>query len=239
MSADISYSISKQVTEIVPEDVSRARHNAWLDLISPLTEWAGLKGDQVRYRRQQLRLQQEDNLIRVGLRARQQIERDGRKPEAVPTKALVPLLESASLEDGDSELLELWGNLLASAAIEFGPDVLTCIAILRELGPVEVRLLNDMAAKFAQSGVWSESAERRSAAVERSFIEQRQNLISAFEAFCAGSMPDRDLRSHLARFESVFPAIPLEFGYAEFNRKSTVEDRRRKNSIHQLTIDIL
>jgi hypothetical protein len=40
--ATASYEISKKVTQEIPEDVTRARSWAWLDLISPLTEWAGL-----------------------------------------------------------------------------------------------------------------------------------------------------------------------------------------------------
>src|SRR5664279_3558997 len=60
------YSVQKKVTETVPEDVTRAKASSWLDLISPLTEWAGLTGDSLRYKRNILRLQREETLTRIG-----------------------------------------------------------------------------------------------------------------------------------------------------------------------------
>jgi hypothetical protein len=39
-----SFQRKKHVTEVIPPDVTRAKAGAWLDLISPVTEWAGLKG---------------------------------------------------------------------------------------------------------------------------------------------------------------------------------------------------
>lgn len=60
-----TYSVVKKVTEVVPEDITRAKAASWLDLISPLTEWAGLKGDQLRSKRDILRLQQEETLARI------------------------------------------------------------------------------------------------------------------------------------------------------------------------------
>lgn len=46
----------KSITEVIPPDVTRAKAGRWLDLISPITEWAGLKGDALRFRRAQLRI---------------------------------------------------------------------------------------------------------------------------------------------------------------------------------------
>src|SRR6266567_3089259 len=53
-------------TQQVPADVTRAKAGAWLDLISPLTEWAGLKGDALRHKREMLRVQREDVLAEIG-----------------------------------------------------------------------------------------------------------------------------------------------------------------------------
>ncbi|HWA48884.1 MAG TPA: hypothetical protein VG742_11450, partial [Dongiaceae bacterium] len=42
------YSRNHSIKETIPADVTRAKTGAWLDLISPFTEWAGLKGDELR-----------------------------------------------------------------------------------------------------------------------------------------------------------------------------------------------
>jgi hypothetical protein len=52
--AKASYVRKKKIMEVVPPDVTRAKTGAWLDLISPLTEWAGLKGDELRFKRTRL-----------------------------------------------------------------------------------------------------------------------------------------------------------------------------------------
>jgi hypothetical protein len=65
-SAKASYLRKKVITEIIPPDVSRTKASAWLTLISPITEWAGLKGDALKYRRQQLRIQQKETLLKIG-----------------------------------------------------------------------------------------------------------------------------------------------------------------------------
>jgi hypothetical protein len=107
------------IRESVPVDVTRAKATAWLDLISPLTEWAGLKGDELRHKRDQLRLQREDVLTRI---AEKCTERLGLRPPnavPVPNKFLVPFLEQASLEDPDSSLVDMWANLFVSASEQF------------------------------------------------------------------------------------------------------------------------
>lgn len=63
--AEISAKVVRQrkhlIEEVIPPDVTRAKAGAWLDLISPLTEWAGLRGDQLRRKRELLRVQQDDS----------------------------------------------------------------------------------------------------------------------------------------------------------------------------------
>jgi hypothetical protein len=117
-SARASFQRKKTITEVIPVDVTRAKAGAWLDIISPITEWAGLKGDALRYKRQQLRIQQEITLQRIAIELSKKIEnRTIVRP--IPTKILVPLLEKAALEDSsDRTMIELWANLLASACGE-------------------------------------------------------------------------------------------------------------------------
>lgn len=92
--AKASYSRKRTTTEVIPPDVTRARTGAWLDLISPLTEWAGLKGDQLRAKRIQLRLQREDVLSEIVDRARAQISATSIPTKTIPNKFLVPFLET-------------------------------------------------------------------------------------------------------------------------------------------------
>jgi hypothetical protein len=77
----------KVITEVIPPDVTRAKAGAWLTLISPITEWAGLKGDALRHKREQLRIQQEITLQRIAIELSKKIgNRTVVRP--VPTKIL-------------------------------------------------------------------------------------------------------------------------------------------------------
>jgi hypothetical protein len=58
--AKATYHRNRTTTEIVPPDVSRAKAGAWLTLLSPITEWVGLKGDALNFQRRLLRIQQEE-----------------------------------------------------------------------------------------------------------------------------------------------------------------------------------
>jgi hypothetical protein len=103
------------IKEVVPSDVTRAKAGAWLDILSPITEWAGLKGDALRYRRQQLRIQQDAALDRLAKIVRKKMQ-DRQLAAPLTPKILVPALEAASLEAPDSPLIAWWANLLVSGA---------------------------------------------------------------------------------------------------------------------------
>lgn len=114
-----SYQRTRNTTEVIPADVTRARSGAWLDLISPMTEWAGLRGDELRHKRKLLRIQQEEVLAKIAEKTKEQLGGRPQLNNPIPVKFLVPFLEKASLEDFDSPLVDLWANLLASAATEY------------------------------------------------------------------------------------------------------------------------
>jgi hypothetical protein len=143
-SAKLSLSRKKNVTEVIPPDVTRAKAGAWLDLVSPLTEWAGLKGDQLRHKRDILRLQREDVLLRIAQKAKQEIEREGKPIEAVPNKFLIPFLEQASLEDPDSGLVDLWASLLASASTNFKPYHIHFVSLISRLSGEQGKIFQSM-----------------------------------------------------------------------------------------------
>jgi hypothetical protein len=136
------YQRKHSTTEVIPPDVTRAKTGAWLDLISPMTEWAGLKGDQIRHKREMLRIQREDVLSKIAMRA-QSVLRESKEPiKKIPVKFLVPFLEKASLEDLESEIIDTWTTLLASAATQYDPHMVRFCTILSEIGAREVQFLN-------------------------------------------------------------------------------------------------
>ena len=132
--AKVEYSHKTNVSVVVPEDVTRANASAWLDLISPMTQWAGLKGDALRHKRELLRIQQEEALAEIALRARQRLSKELGTLSPVPIKFMVPFPEQASLEE-DSTLVDLRANLLTSAAEEFDPHYIHSVGIISRLSP--------------------------------------------------------------------------------------------------------
>jgi hypothetical protein len=146
--AKASYRRTHTTTEVIPPDVTRAKASAWLDLISPITEWAGLKGDQLRNKRLLLRVQQEETLLRIAESVRKKLG-DTEIVRPVPPKILVPALEVASLEDpSDDVMIGIWASLLASAAsgAEVEPKY---VAILRELSGRQAKMLRSLATYHA------------------------------------------------------------------------------------------
>jgi hypothetical protein len=143
--AKVSYARKKNTLEVIPPDVTRAKANAWLDLISPLTEWAGLKGDELRLKRMQLRLQREDVLSKIVESASDKIK-DEQVKTPIPNKFLIPFLEQASLEDLDSALIEMWANLLASAATKFSSHHVHFVSIISQLSPKQGIILKSLIA---------------------------------------------------------------------------------------------
>lgn len=136
----------KTVTEVIPPDVTRAKAGAWLTLISPITEWAGLRGDALRHKRDQLRIQQEITLQRNAFELSKKIKnRTVVRP--VPTKILVPLLEKAALEESsDRTMIELWANLLASACGENSVSP-RFVSIVSELNSRQANLFIEIVTK--------------------------------------------------------------------------------------------
>jgi hypothetical protein len=112
--------------------------DAVTDLFRPFSESQGLKADQIR-------LQREDVAIEIAKKARERIALEKVPIQPVPNKVLVPLIEAASLEDiDDSSMLEMWGNLLASAATGHSVEP-RLVGILKELRKPQAELLERIA----------------------------------------------------------------------------------------------
>jgi hypothetical protein len=208
--ASAKLEIRKSIKETVPEDVTRAKADAWLDLIKPITQWAGLKGDALEYKRKLLRIQQEETLLRIGMRMRERISQAEGTPKPIPTKALVPLLEKASLEDPESALIEAWANLGASAALNYDVEVIEFLEILAKIGVRERNILERLIGG-AGLGKWKEREARALAGlgfeIYNSQPEVRRLVGEAIEA------KDQGIFDQLKRFfPDGYPLIIVRVG---------------------------
>jgi hypothetical protein len=134
-----TYQRKRTTTEVIPPDVTRAKASAWLTLISPITEWAGLKGDALRFKRHQLRIQQEAALEELAAAIDGKM-RGQEVSQRLPAKILVPALEAASLEQPGSMLIDWWANLLVAAVVKEAMRPYL-VELMRQLGPEEAALL--------------------------------------------------------------------------------------------------
>ena len=108
------------------------------DIVRPLTEWAGLKGDR-------LRLQREEVALEIAKRANERIKAQKAPRTPIPTKTVVRLLESGSLEEPtDDAMIEMWANLLASAAHDPNAAAPRFISLLEDLNGNQAQCLKDV-----------------------------------------------------------------------------------------------
>ena len=146
----VKVDLSVKVSEETADKIARAL----LDLISPVSQSAGLLGQYVQQRRKVLSVIFEKALIRA-----QQSNQEIQPP---PPKFLIEFADKASRDDAESELIEMWANLLAEASSDYDPALNTYIQILAEIGPDQARLLKRLAKNYvdrASSGVsWTRIA---------------------------------------------------------------------------------
>lgn len=124
----------------VSEETTDKIVNALLDLISPITQPAGLVGQYVEQRRKTLTI-----IFEKGLKKAQEANEEIQVP---PPKFLIEFADRASREDAESELIEMWANLLAEASTNYDPALNTYIQILAEIGPEEANLLKEVAKEY-------------------------------------------------------------------------------------------
>jgi len=103
-------------------------------------EAGGIFSDTVRYWKWK-------NQIHIVKKAKSHLESIGLQPKAPPLKIIVPLLESASLEE-DTNIQEMWSKLLASALVDSATIVPNHIDTLKQLSPAEVRVLDLMYGQY-------------------------------------------------------------------------------------------
>lgn len=140
ITASAKYEVQKKITEHIPADVTRAKASAWLTLLSPITQWAGLKGDQLAHKRELLRIQQEETLTAILRRAAPRLAKLEPPIRPIPVKFLVPFLENASLEEPNSELVNMWANLLVSSAENYNPTYVHYVGIISQMSAIQAHL---------------------------------------------------------------------------------------------------
>jgi len=128
------------------DDSSRSKRIslAILDLFSsPVEEFAEILTDQLRFYRWR-------SALWIAERAKEIREEKGIPKKRVPIKLLLPLLEEGSKEDEDSEMIELWANLLADADSSHNSFDLMCIDYLRNLTAHEAIILKAIGEVYSE-----------------------------------------------------------------------------------------
>jgi hypothetical protein len=206
VSAVAKYERKTEVSIDVPEDVTRAKAEALLDAISPFTESLGLVGDWIADTRQRLRVQRIEALSVIATKARKAIEQQNDRPKQIPIKALLPILDRASLEEpGDESLTTAWGALIASASLDYDPEVMAFSRILSELSPRECLVLERI---FGNRHEWA-LGDRASGAMRKFFDSEGTIKPLILDAVLKG---DTAIFEKLRAF--VDQAMPIEFTIA-------------------------
>ena len=82
-----------------------------------------------------------NNIRRILARAQKKLEQAGRLPKPIPLRLLLPILESASVED-ENVLQDMWAGLLATASQETDRLSPSFAETLRQLTPNETRFFD-------------------------------------------------------------------------------------------------
>lgn len=108
-----SAKLSVDIKGTIPEKSLGGLLDCIVDIIRPFSEARALRADH-------LRLQREDVFYEITQRAKNRLQLENKPIRPIPIKTIVPLLEKASLEDPNSELIDWWAHLLASSSQDQG-----------------------------------------------------------------------------------------------------------------------
>jgi hypothetical protein len=121
----------------IPKTVMGRGVNALLDILSPISETAGLVGDRIR-------LQRLNVALRIAEIARELTDNHTGPLTQIPTKIIVPMIEKCSLEDEESEYINWWANLIAGAAKDKSNQNPVFIDFMSKIGEPEGRFLRKL-----------------------------------------------------------------------------------------------
>lgn len=131
-------SLKVEVKTEVPAESAGRTVDAMTDLLRPFSEGLGYVGDLIR-------LQREKVLREIAKRAKERLDSIDGQPKPIPQKFFVPLLQKASLESlDDTILIDMWANLIVTAATSEVQMLGQYVEILSHLVPAQVRILDKM-----------------------------------------------------------------------------------------------
>ena len=120
----IGFKATAEVKTEIPSEETGRLVSALVDMIRPFTEARGFKADRIR-------LQREDVMFEIAVKARRRAELEECPINPVPAKLLIPFMEKASLEGDDESMQERWAALLVSASKSYQATQLTFVDILK------------------------------------------------------------------------------------------------------------
>jgi hypothetical protein len=204
--AAAKYERKTEISIEVPEDVTRAKAQALLDAISPITNSLGLIGDWLASARENLKAHRLRTLTTIADKVNHQIQDHGKAAGEIPIKALLPMLEKASLEAADDEALTTtWASLIATSSVDYDPEVIAFTRILSEISARECKIINMV---FSNRWDWVNGA-RVQAATRRLYEEEDSIKPLVRDAVIVG---DRKIFSKLRAY--VDSSMPMQFTYA-------------------------
>jgi hypothetical protein len=121
------------------------------------------------------------NLEKLAVKTKAQLDAYGTKPKPVPTKILVEVVEKCSIED-DEEMIDRWASLLASSAsgVNVPPSYVQTLA---SLSPTEARFFDYVARRQGhiestlEAGIIVSSLQRESNLTETEFNRVTLSLV--------------------------------------------------------------
>lgn len=155
------------------------------------------------------------NQVNLLIKAKDFLESKGISPQNVPLKILVPLLDNGSLEENEN-IVDKWVALLANAANpNYKEKIRPCyIEMLKELSPIEVKLLDDL---YKKSIVYIEDKNRN-------YIEVKLDIIT----FLNISETDYDLIiDNLFRLNILYSPLKVSGGTTWGSMTLSTKDRIR------------
>ncbi|MBI1203921.1 MAG: hypothetical protein GC182_15580 [Rhodopseudomonas sp.] len=145
VSIDFGAKASLEVKAEIPSAATGKLVEALTDIIRPFTEKRGLKADLIR-------LQREEVAVRVVKLARERIEAEAQSIKPMPAKFLSRLLESCSLEEPNSPLVDWWAGLLVAGATQ-GPVRPYLVDLMSKIGDEEAEYLDERWSALCNGGI--------------------------------------------------------------------------------------
>jgi hypothetical protein len=108
-----------------------------VDLLSPFSEGLGWIGDA-------LRIYREKSISKMLSKAQDIASKRDEVIHQVNPKNLVSIIEGASLENEDEDIIEIWARLLLSGGSEFDAELSVITEILRRIGGDEINILANL-----------------------------------------------------------------------------------------------